>query len=106
MCNKALTGYALFVSDGLYFHDLVHHFFKGEGGEGPAIEAAGSIEGVKKAVLNDRRAIGLLPAYSVAEEFRTATFVKPDLRPAPAADATRCAAVAVTGSPSIGRRIC
>jgi len=82
--RDALVGYPLFVSDGAGdFHDLVRRFFKGDGGDGLAIEATGSIEGVKKAVINDVRAIGLLPAYAVADELRAATIARVNLRPAP-----------------------
>jgi DNA-binding transcriptional LysR family regulator len=49
----------------------------------PAIEATGSIESVKKAVITDQRALGLLPAYAVADELRAATIVRVNLRPAP-----------------------
>ena len=82
--RDALVGYPIFVSDGAGpFHDLVRRFFKGDGGDGLAIEATGSIEGVKKAVINDVRAIGLLPAYAVADELRAATIARVNLRPAP-----------------------
>jgi DNA-binding transcriptional LysR family regulator len=43
----------------------------------------GSIEGVKKAVINEVRAIGLLPAYAVTDELRAATIAPVNLRPAP-----------------------
>jgi hypothetical protein len=38
---------------------------------------------VKKAVINDVRAIGLLPPYAVADELRAATIGRVNLRPAP-----------------------
>jgi len=79
----ALCGYPLFVSDAAGdFHDLVHRFFLRRGADGPTIEASGSIEGVKKAVRDDR-AIGLLPLYTVTEELRAATIAQVNLRPAP-----------------------
>ena len=82
--HHALSGYPLFVSDAAGdFHNLVHQFFRRDGVDGPVIEASGSIEGVKKAVITDRRAIGLLPVYAVAEELRAATIVRVNLRPAP-----------------------
>ena len=81
--HDTLSGYPLFVSDAAGdFHDLVQRFFR-RGGAGPTIEASGSIEGVKKAVIRDQRAIGLLPAYAVAEELRAATIAQVNLRPAP-----------------------
>jgi DNA-binding transcriptional LysR family regulator len=82
--REALSGYPLYVSDGAGgFQDLVRRFFKGDGHDGPSIEATGSIEGVKKAVINDVRAIGLLPAYAVADELRGAAIARVNLRPAP-----------------------
>lgn len=82
--RDALSGYPLFVSDAAgAFHDLVRRFFNGDRPGGPAIEATGSIEGVKKAVITDARAIGLLPAYAVADELRSATIARVNLRPAP-----------------------
>jgi DNA-binding transcriptional LysR family regulator len=82
--RDALSGYPLFVSDAAGdFHDLVHRFFKGDRLGRPAIETTGSIEGVKKAVITDPRAIGLLPAYAVADELRAATIARVNLRPAP-----------------------
>jgi DNA-binding transcriptional LysR family regulator len=84
MRRDALVGYPIFVSDGAGpFHDLVRRFLTGDGLDGPVIEATGSIEGVKKAVIHDRRAIGLLPAYAVAEELRTAIIARVHVRPSP-----------------------
>lgn len=82
--HDALSGVPLFVSDAAGdFHDLVRRFFMGVRVDGPAIEATGSIEGVKKAVLTDAQAVGLLPAYAVADELRAATIARVNLRPAP-----------------------
>ena len=82
--HRVLSGYPLFVSDAAgEFHDLVEKFFRREGVDGPVIEASGSVEGVKKAVIADGRAIGLLPLYSVADELRATTIVRVNLRPAP-----------------------
>lgn len=82
--RTALAGYPLFVSDAAGdFHALVHRFFASDAAGKPQIEAAGSIEGVKESVMADRRATGLLPAYAVADELRTGTLVRMDLRPLP-----------------------
>jgi DNA-binding transcriptional LysR family regulator len=82
--HRALSGYPLFVSDAAgEFHDLVEKFFRREGVDKLVIEASGSVEGVKKAVIADGRAIGLLPLYSVADELRATTFDRVNLRPAP-----------------------
>jgi DNA-binding transcriptional LysR family regulator len=48
-----------------------------------AIEATGSVEGVKRAVAADPHALGLLPAFAVAEELRLRTVTRLDVRPAP-----------------------
>jgi DNA-binding transcriptional LysR family regulator len=82
--RDALSGYPLFVSDGVgNFHDLVRRFFEADSLDGLAIEATGSIEGVKRAVVNDARAIGLLPAYALADELRAGTVARVNLRPEP-----------------------
>ena len=82
--RDALSGYPLFVSDAAgNFHDIVQRFFKLDSLDRPTIEATGSIEGVKKAVTTDARAMGLLPAYAVADELRAGTIVRVNLRPAP-----------------------
>ena len=82
--HRALSSYPLFVSDAAgEFHDLVEKFFRRERVDGPVIEASGSVEGVKKTVIADGRAIGLLPLYSVADELRATTIVRVNLRPAP-----------------------
>ena len=82
--HSALSHYPLFVSDAAGdFHDLVDQFFRREGVDGPLIEASGSIEGVKKAVIVNKLAIGLLPAYAVASELLAGTIVRVNLRPAP-----------------------
>jgi DNA-binding transcriptional LysR family regulator len=82
--QSALAELPLFISDAAGdFHRLVRRFFKARGPDGPSIEATGSVEGVKKAVLADTRAIGLLPAYAVADELRAGTLVPVPLRPAP-----------------------
>jgi DNA-binding transcriptional LysR family regulator len=82
--RAALSDYPLFVSDATgRFHHIVQRFFKRDPLDRPAIEATGSIEGVKKAVTTDARAIGLLPAYAVADELRAATIARVNLRPAP-----------------------
>jgi DNA-binding transcriptional LysR family regulator len=79
-----LSEYPLFVSDAAGdFHDLILRFFKNERDDGPVIEATGSIEGVKKAVIDDTRAIGLLPAYALVEELRASAVARLNLRPAP-----------------------
>jgi DNA-binding transcriptional LysR family regulator len=82
--RSALAGFPLFVSDAAGdFHTLVNRFFEGDGMPGPRLQATGSVEGVKKGVLADPDALGILPSYAVAEELRTGTVVRLELRPAP-----------------------
>jgi DNA-binding transcriptional LysR family regulator len=82
--RDALSAYPLFVSDAAGdFHNLVRRFFRRDRTDGPVIESAGTVEGVKKAVAADARAIGLLPLYAVAENLRAGTFARMNLRPAP-----------------------
>jgi DNA-binding transcriptional LysR family regulator len=74
----------LFISDAAGdFHALVDRFFEVDGVPGPRLQAAGSVEGVKKGVLGDTGALGILPSYAIAEELRRGTVVRLELRPAP-----------------------
>lgn len=80
----ALADYPLFVSDAAFdFPTFVHRYSRSNREEGPHLEAAGSIEGVKRGVMTDPRALGLLPAYAIAEELRQGRVVRLDLRPPP-----------------------
>lgn len=79
-----LTEYPLFMSDAAGdFHTLVSRFFECDGVPGPHLEACGSVEAVKRAVANDIRALGILPAYAIAEELQTGHFAVLSLRPPP-----------------------
>ena len=79
-----IAGYPLFVSDAAGdFHALLARFFEHDGVPGPALHPAGSVEGVKRGVRSDPRALGVLPAYAVAEELGAGPFVPIRLRPAP-----------------------
>lgn len=78
-----LTEYPLFMSDAAGdFHTLVSRFFE-SGVPGPHLDACGSVEAVKRAVANDTRALGILPAYAIAEELQTGHFAVLSLRPPP-----------------------
>lgn len=82
--RDALIAYPLFVSDAAGdFHDYVRRLFRRDGAGGPPIEAIGTVEGVKKAVIADRGAVGVLPAYAVSEELRSATVKRIPLKEAP-----------------------
>ena len=79
-----LAAYPLFLSDAAGdFHALVRHFLTAERVGRFKLEATGTVEGVKRAVSAGTRAIGILPAYAVAEELRLNTFASVDLRPDP-----------------------
>ena len=65
------------------FHTLVERFFKSEGVPGPRLQVIGSVEGVKRGVLADTRALGILPSYAIAEELRTGRVVRLSFRPPP-----------------------
>lgn len=82
--RSALAPYPLLVSDAAFdFHTFVDRYVRRGREDGPHIEAAGSVEGVKKGVIADTRALGLLPAYAIAEELRLGRVVRLDLRPPP-----------------------
>ena len=82
--RDAVVEYPLFMSDAAGdFHALVRRFLEADGLPAPHLEATGSIEGVKRGVAGDARALGLLPAYAVADELRAGRFVRIPLRPAP-----------------------
>jgi DNA-binding transcriptional LysR family regulator len=79
-----LAEYPLFISDAAGdFHTLVSRFFESDGVPGPHLEACGSVEAVKRAVASDSRALGVLPAYAIAEEIQTRHFAVLNLRPPP-----------------------
>jgi DNA-binding transcriptional LysR family regulator len=76
-----LAPYPLFVSDAAGdFQVLVQRLFKSIGTQ-PKIEAKGSVDGVKRAVIAGTNALGLLPGYSVSEEFRLGTLRHVDIDP-------------------------
>jgi LysR family hydrogen peroxide-inducible transcriptional activator len=69
--RSGLTAYPIFVSDarGHYF-DLIDRFFRSDAMPEVRLEPAGSVEGVKRSVYTDRRGVGVLPLYAVADEVR------------------------------------
>jgi DNA-binding transcriptional LysR family regulator len=81
-----LAPFRVFTSDSSGdFHALLHGFFHADGLPGPRLEASGTIDAVKRSVLADRLALGVLPEYAVAEELRTGRMralpVRPSLPP-------------------------
>lgn len=82
--RSALAAVPLFMSDSAGdFHALVERFFDGEGVHGPRLQVTGSVEGVKRGVIADPRALGVLPSYAIVEELRAGRVVRLELRPTP-----------------------
>lgn len=82
--RNALSAYPLFVSDAAFaFDSFVHRYVRSGRRNAPHVQAAGSVEGVKRAVMADTSALGLLPAYALAEELQLGRVVGLDLRPPP-----------------------
>lgn len=94
--TEDLTAWPLYISDSAGdFHDLVRRFFTSEGLPGPLLDAVGSIESVKRAVIGEVMAMGLLPSYAVAEEVRSGLVRELSLHP----PAPRMRLVALLPSP-------
>ncbi len=82
--RSAMTPYPLFVSAGAFeFRDFTRRYMGRRRAAGPRIESAGSVEGVKRSVGSDAAALGLLPAFAIADELRSGNLVRLDLRPPP-----------------------
>jgi DNA-binding transcriptional LysR family regulator len=81
--RSALEQFRIFLPDAEGdFHAAVHRFLTRGGTGTPAVEATGSVEGVKRAMIGDPVSLGLLPAFAVAEEIRMGSMVRLDVRPA------------------------
>ena len=79
-----LSELAVFVSDPSgEFYELIENFLSDAGMLIARIRSAGSIEGVKRGVRSDIRAVGILPAYAIQEEVRAGCVVRLDVSPAP-----------------------
>jgi DNA-binding transcriptional LysR family regulator len=77
-----LAPFRVFTSDSSGdFHALLHGFFHADGLPGPRLEASGTIDAVKRSVLADRLALGVLPEYAVAEELRNGRMRALPVRP-------------------------
>jgi DNA-binding transcriptional LysR family regulator len=64
-----------------HFHAFVRRYFAAGGAE-PHLVPTGTIEGVKRRVLRDTNALGLLPLYALEEEIRAGRVIPLTLRPA------------------------
>jgi len=79
-----LGEYPLYISDAAGdFHLLVRRYLQHDGLPGPHIRATGSVESVKRSVLRDSRAVGLLPEYALADEIRDRRIVALGVQPGP-----------------------
>lgn len=66
-----LTPYTVFISDGAgAYHDMLTRYLTTGRLPGPRVEASGSVEATRIGVLADHAALGILPAYVVAEQLR------------------------------------
>ena len=81
---EELSPYTVFVSDGVgAHHDMLSRYLTTGRLPGPRMEAAGSVEATRIAVLADRTALGILPAYVVSAELRTGRAVPLRVEPPP-----------------------
>jgi DNA-binding transcriptional LysR family regulator len=79
-----LAPFPLFTTDpsGAYY-DLIRDFLEADGLPGPRLQPTGSVESVKRGVLAEANALGLLPAYAIADDVRTERVVALDVHPQP-----------------------
>ncbi|MFL6603690.1 MAG: LysR family transcriptional regulator [Steroidobacteraceae bacterium] len=82
--RESMAPYPLLVSEAAFdFREFVNRYMSKRSTVRLRVESAGSVEGVKKSVSSETDALGLLPAFAVAEEVRQGRFVTLDLRPPP-----------------------
>lgn len=78
-----LRPYAFHMCDaGGNYHQALRQLFQRAGLPPPRMEATGTIEGVKRAILAGRRALGLLPGHAVESELRDGVLAEVQVRPA------------------------
>lgn len=81
--REVLAEYPVFSSDASGdFHALLARFFRAAPGARSRLESTGTVEAVKRNVLASESALGVLPAYAVAEELRAGLAHAVTLRPA------------------------
>jgi DNA-binding transcriptional LysR family regulator len=64
------------------YHEAVRHLFEAAGIPAPRMQAIGTIEGGKRALLAGGTAVGVLPEHSVEPELRDGTLAEVRVRPA------------------------
>jgi DNA-binding transcriptional LysR family regulator len=81
-----LTEFLMFLSDADgEFHELVESFFLEGSLATVRLQSAGSIEAVKRGVVADPDALGILPEYAIEEEIRAGSLVPLTINPTPPA---------------------
>lgn len=63
------------------YHQILRQHFEAAGVPPPRMQAIGTIEGVKRGVLTDGSALGLLPEHAVASELREGLLAEVRVRP-------------------------
>jgi DNA-binding transcriptional LysR family regulator len=64
------------------YHQVLRHYFEAAQVPLPRTQTMGTVEGVKRGILMDGAALGLLPAHAVEQELRDGSLVEIALRPA------------------------
>jgi DNA-binding transcriptional LysR family regulator len=80
--RSQLATETVFISDARgYFFNLVRDYFQSKGVPGAKLEATGSVEAVKRCVVTEQMALGVLPGYAIAEELRIGRFTALSVQP-------------------------
>jgi DNA-binding transcriptional LysR family regulator len=76
-----LASATLYLSDAAGdFFCAVARYVEQAGGRADRLQSSGSVEGVKRGVMEDADALGMLPAYAVADDLRAGRFAEVPLR--------------------------
>ena len=79
-----LAGFSLFTSDaGGDFHEMIVRFLLDDRLPSARLHSTGSVEAVKRGVIADPNALGILPLYAILEEIRDGSVALLNIRPAP-----------------------
>lgn len=79
-----LAGFSLFISDaGGDFHATIMRFLLEDDLPSARLHSTGSVEAVKRGVIADPNALGILPLYAILEELRSGSVAHLNIRPAP-----------------------
>jgi molybdate transport repressor ModE-like protein len=86
IARTELSCFVVFTSDSAgEFHDLIRNFLNEDGLPAARLFSAGSVEGVKRGVLSDHSAVGILPGYAIEEEILAGRLVPLHVTPTPPA---------------------